>query len=218
MTKPQPKVLPYGDHAVLVQYAADGFDARVSESVQALAAALRPQALWREVVPGYDSLVAVFDLAALSFDDAKRRIEDIIIREAHTPAVDAGALIEIPVNYGGDFGPDLGVICKSSGLSEKEVIARHSEHPYRVCLMGFIPGFAFLSEAPKALHHTRRATPRALVPAGSIGIAGWQTGIYGLDSPGGWQIIGRTRAKMFDPAREQPFLVTAGDRVKFVPL
>ena len=83
--------------------------------------------------------------------------------------------------------------------------------------MGFIPGFTFLSEVDPVLHHPRHATPRAMVPAGSVGIANWQTGIYGLESPGGWQIIGRTDLAMFDPNRDEPFLVTAGDRIRFVP-
>lgn len=218
MTHPIPEILPYGDHAVLVQYRADGFDKDVSEAVQGIAAAMRPDPIWREVVPGYDSLVAVFDLAALSFEQAQKRIETVLKKQASGKRQDAGRLVEIPVNYGGDYGPDLETICAASGLSSAEVIAFHSRAPYRVCLMGFIPGFAFLSEAPKVLHHPRHATPRALVPAGSVGIANWQTGIYGLDSPGGWQIIGRTREKMFDPTRENPFFVSAGDRVKFVPL
>ncbi len=105
----------------------------------------------------------------------------------------------------------------SSGLSEADIIAAHSGVTYRVCMMGFIPGFAFLSEAPKSLHHPRHAEPRLSVPAGSVGIAGWQTGIYGLESPGGWQIIGRTSLRMFDKDREAPFLLSAGDTIRFVP-
>ena len=129
-----------------------------------------------------------------------------------------GESIDIPVHYGGEFGPDMANIMSSSGLSEEAIIRIHSAQTYRVCMMGFIPGFAFLSEAPQVLHHPRHDTPRLSVPAGSIGIAGWQTGIYGIESPGGWQIIGRTEAKIFDVNRKVPFLLNAGDRVRFVPI
>ena len=105
----------------------------------------------------------------------------------------------------------------SAKLSIDEVIAQHSAQTYRVCMMGFIPGFTFLSPAPKALHHSRLATPRAKVAAGSVGIANWQTGIYGLESPGGWQIIGRTPLSIFDAKRGPAFLLNAGDRVRFIP-
>ena len=108
-------------------------------------------------------------------------------------------------------------ICSASKLSVDDVIKKHSGETYRVCMMGFIPGFTFLSPAPKALHHPRLETPRAKVPAGSIGIANWQTGIYGLQSPGGWQIIGQTPLSIFNANRETPFLLNAGDRVRFIP-
>ena len=109
-------------------------------------------------------------------------------------------------------------IMTSSGLTEAAVIEKHSAQIYDVCMMGFIPGFAFLSEAPKALHHPRHTSPRLNVPAGSVGIAGWQTGVYGISSPGGWQIIGRTSLALFDKTREDPFLLSAGDQVRFVPV
>ena len=106
----------------------------------------------------------------------------------------------------------------SHKLSQADVIKLHSQQLYDVCMMGFIPGFAFLSEAPAELHHPRHATPRPNVRAGSVGIAGWQTGIYGQDSPGGWQIIGRTPLKIFDKSRKDLFLVKAGDQIQFVPI
>ena len=108
-------------------------------------------------------------------------------------------------------------MAKACGLTPEEVIARHCGRDYLVCMMGFIPGFAFLSETDTALHIARRTDPRAHVPTGSVGLAGWQTGIYGLESPGGWQIIGRTSSVMFDPQRETPFLLNAGDWIRFVP-
>lgn len=215
-TPPSPRISIYGDHAVLVDWETDGFSERVNDTVHSLAAKLRQSGKYIEVVPGYDSLVCVFDLAARSRESTKRHIEDLLARSAKEES-QSGKLVEVPVHYGGKDGPDMETICASAKLSADDVIALHSEGEYRVCMMGFIPGFTFLSPAPEKLHHPRLATPRAKVPAGSIGIANWQTGIYGLESPGGWQIIGRTPLSIFDVEREAPFLLNAGDRVRFLP-
>ena len=211
-----PKISLYGDHAILVDWQTDGFSEEVNDKVHSLSALLRESGKYIEVVPGYDSLVCVFDLATRSVTSTKRHIEDILARQ-NLSATETGKLIDIPVHYGGENGPDMEAICASAKLSADEVIARHSRDTYRVCMMGFIPGFTFLSPAPEVLHHPRLATPRAKVPAGSVGIANWQTGIYGLESPGGWQIIGRTPLSIFDANRETPFLLNAGDRVRFIP-
>lgn len=212
-----PTVRPYGDHAVLVEWSVAGFDAGVSDQVHALAARLRKHGRFTEVMPGYDSVVASFDSARMSVGAAKRRIETILVEEARQDSSVEGKRIDIPVHYGGSDGPDLYAMADRIGKSPEEVIALHSGRDYRVCMMGFIPGFAFLSEVDPILQHPRHATPRAVVPAGSVGIANWQTGIYGLESPGGWQIIGRTDLTMFDATRKKPFLVEAGDRIRFVP-
>lgn len=218
MTNPHssPKISIYGDHAILVDWETDGFSDAVNDMVHSLATALRESDKYIEVVPGYDSLVCVFDLGQRSVDSTKRHIEDVLAQRSFGESK-VGQLVEVPVHYGGNDGPDMGTICASAKLSADEVIALHSQQDYRVCMMGFIPGFTFLSPAPKELHHPRLATPRAKVPAGSIGIANWQTGIYGLESPGGWQIIGRTPLSIFEAKRETPFLLNAGDRVRFIP-
>lgn len=211
-----PQVKPYGDHAILVDWSSAVFSDAVNDQVHMLAVKLRESGKYIEVIPGYDSLVCVFDLAEYASDSIKRHVEDILARE-NFAKTKLGPLIEIPVHYGSENGPDIERICEAAKLSIDEVIQQHSEQTYRVCMMGFIPGFTFLSPAPKALHHPRLETPRAKVAAGSIGIANWQTGIYGLESPGGWQIIGRTPLSIFDAKRETPFLINAGDRVRFVP-
>lgn len=216
MSVKAPRITPYGDSALLVQYNAEGFSTLINNKVYQLSGALREQPLWQDLVPGYDSLLCSFDMAAISLEDAKRKIEDTLLHLPKTKTV-AGKLIEIPVVYGGSYGPDMAAIKKSSGLTQSQIIEIHSEAPYKVCMMGFIPGFCFLSEIPAVLQHPRHSSPRVHVPAGSVGIAGWQTGIYGLDSPGGWQIIGRTPHKLFDKTREKPFLLEAGDRLKFIP-
>lgn len=212
-----PRISEYGDHAILIQWPTTEFSQTINDKVHALAAHLRGLNMFREIVPGYDSVVAMFDSAELDMASAKRRVEDALNRQPSKTADLKSRLVEIPVHYGGTDGPDMKTICASSGLNQSGVIKRHSENTYRVCMMGFIPGFTFLSPAPKALHHPRLATPRAKVPAGSIGIANWQTGIYGLDSPGGWQIIGRTPLSIFDKTRNNPFILEAGDRVRFIP-
>ena len=210
------RVQPFGDRAVLVEWEVDGYSDAASARALGLSAHLREGGHFREVVPGYSSVVAEFDPTRLELEEAVTLVNTELPRAPE--AAPEGKRVELPVRYGNEHGRDLPNICRSSGLSEAEVIALHSGQDYRVCMMGFIPGFAFLSEVPSVLAHPRHETPRVEVAAGSVGIAGWQTGVYGLNSPGGWQIIGRTDAVMFDPNRDAPFLVEAGDTVRFVPI
>ena len=216
MSLKSPKILPYGDSAILIDYETPGYSDRVHTRLSHLAQTLRAQGTWQDIVPSYKSVLAVFDVAHLSMGEAMSKIEETLKSLSRAPRR-KGKLIEIPVVYGGRYGPDMATIKKASGLSQSDVIDIHSGEDYRVCMMGFIPGFCFLSDVPSVLQHPRHDTPRAHVTAGSVGIAGWQTGIYGLGSPGGWQIIGRTPLKLFDPAREKPFLMEAGDMVRFIP-
>jgi len=211
------EIVPYGDSAYLIKFDVDGYSEAVTQHIHGLIALLSKQKNWEELVPGYNSLLAYFcptDYPPQKAIGALRKA----LKSTRKPIIQRGKIIDIPVCYGGEYGPDIENIIASSGLTESVVIQRHSKPIYNVCMMGFIPGFTFLSEAPKTLHHPRRETPRNLVPAGSIGIAGWQTGIYGLESPGGWQIIGRTPLKLFDRDRKAPFLLKAGDRVRFKPV
>jgi KipI family sensor histidine kinase inhibitor len=132
--------------------------------------------------------------------------------------VPEGHLVEIPVRYGGTYGPDLVDVAAHSGLSIEAVIELHVQPVYTVAMLGFAPGFAYLLGLPETLATPRLATPRLRVPPGSVGIADAQTGVYALKTPGGWRIIGRTDLALFDPARESPFTLQAGDRVRFIPL
>ena len=129
-----------------------------------------------------------------------------------------GRLVEIPVTYGGEFGPDLHVVAAHSGLSAAEVVRRHSTAEYLVYFLGFQPGFAYLGGLDPQLATPRRSEPRLAVPAGSVAIGGAQTAIYPATSPGGWQLIGHTDLHLFDPAANPPSLLQAGDRVRFVAL
>ena len=128
------------------------------------------------------------------------------------------SLVEIPVCYGGAYGPDLGDISEQLGLSRDEIIALHSSREYRVDMLGFTPGFAFIGGLDDALNVPRRGEPRVRLEAGSIGIAGGRTGIYTLAGPGGWPLIGRTPMKLFDAHAEEPFGLRAGMRVRFTPI
>jgi len=215
-TELTPDIIEYGDSALLVQFKTNSFSLDVNNRIHQLSKTLSSKPDWQELVPGYDSILCCFDMAHISMERAKKNIATAIKKTASVEITES-KIIEVPVVYGGIYGPDMAAIKKSSGLNQSQIIETHSAQPYSVCMMGFIPGFCFLSEIPSPLKHPRHKSPRSLVPAGSVGIAGWQTGIYGLDSPGGWQIIGRTPHKMFDKNREKPFLVKAGDKIKFIP-
>jgi inhibitor of KinA len=213
-----PRIQPFGDNGILIGYDVKGYSETACKTVHALGDILRGQDnIWTNVIPAYDSLMVTFNPMVTEAAAALRKVEEAYEKISKRLPRTKTHVIEVPVYYGGESGPDMQNICKSSKLSEDQVIKRHSKITYRVCLMGFIPGFAFLSETDKKLHHPRHETPRGLVPPGSIGIANWQTGIYGLESPGGWQIIGRTPLSVFDPKRETPFALKAGDMIRFVP-
>lgn len=184
---------------------------------QALAEQLRASGAWREVVPGIASVVVQFDAIDVAIDVAMRRIADEIkhgIAAAERPDV----LLEIPVVYGGDFGPDLDDVCEQTGLSADEFIALHTGQEYHVDLVGFTPGFVYVGGLDDLLHVPRRKQPRQHVEAGSVGIADGRTGLYALSGPGGWPLIGRTTFRLFDPQAEEPFPIRAGMRIKFVAM
>ena len=204
-----------GDAAVVLE-----LEARIAADVNAraigIAAAVREAALpgVRDVVPTYRSVAVYFDPLVSDRRVIVHRLEQAAA-QPH-PIVD-GALIEIPVAYGGESGPDLDAVAAMAGLPAEQVVARHAAVDYRVFMLGFMPGFAYLGSVDERIAVARRDTPRTRVPAGSVGIAGVQTGVYPLTSPGGWQLIGRTGYRMFDASRPQPALCRPGDRVRFVP-
>lgn len=216
-SKLTPRIEPYGDNAVLMSYDVKGYSENACLSVHRLADVLRGSENWTNVIPAYDSLMLTFNPVTLSSATAVQTVKRALAHIEKAKRERKPKPIDVPVYYGGKNGPDMELLCKKAKLSEDQVIKRHSGKLYRVCMMGFIPGFTFLSATDKKLHHPRHATPRAQVAAGSVGIANWQTGIYGLESPGGWQIIGRTPLTIFDAQRNNPFALKAGDVVRFVP-
>ncbi|MBT0880014.1 MULTISPECIES: 5-oxoprolinase subunit PxpB [unclassified Campylobacter] len=169
----------------------------------------------KEVVVGMNTLyVLTSDLNYKDLLDLQSKLNELIT--STKPLELSGRLIEIPVDYGGDLGLDLKVIAKAKGMSMSEFAKLHAEPIYDVYFIGFQPGFAYLGGLNELLHTPRLSTPRLKIPAGSVGIGGAQTGIYPYQSPGGWNIIGNTKAKLFDVNSENPSLLKAGDRLKFV--
>ena len=189
-------------------------DVASAAHAQALAERLREAGGYQEVVPGIDSVVVQFDPCAVSASAVEKGIERIIA-EAPGPLAPTGEVFEIPVVYGGDAGPDLEALCASVGMSREAFIDLHTSLDYPVDMVGFTPGFAFIGGLDDRLRVPRRSEPRQHVPAGSIGIADGRTGIYAMASPGGWNIIGRTPRRLFDPDAADPFALKAGVRVRF---
>jgi KipI family sensor histidine kinase inhibitor len=203
-----------GDAGLLVELEPQ-IDPRVNARAIAIAAVIRAQGLTGvlDVVPTYRSVAVHFDPWDADVLTIRRALEDAA---SGTPPVVSGPLIEVPVVYGGETGPDLESLSQLTGLSRDAIVSRHMDAEYRVFMCGFMPGFAYLGLLDEAIAAPRRATPRVHVPGGSVGIAGRQTGVYPFDSPGGWQLIGRTSMTMFDASRDRPARCAPGDRVRFV--
>ena len=207
-----------GDAMLLVEFE-PVIDPIINERVVALASQLRDRRARgvRDVAPGYCTVGVHFDPLQTDL----RALEQAIAEDANA-LEDGGAAsprdpIEIAVSYGGDEGPDLEAVAAHAGCSPAEVIKRHTAPTYRVYMLGFVPGFAYLGRVDASIAMARHRVPRERVPAGSVGIAGEQTGVYPVSSPGGWQLIGRTSCVMFDASRPTPSLLLPGDLVRFVP-
>ena len=168
----------------------------------------------RDIVPTYRSVAIYFDPLRTDYD---RLLGEVHERSRHSPPAAAAGPppLRIPVCYGGDFGPDLSVVARFGQVSEADAIQIHTGTVYRVFMLGFVPGFAYMGIVDARIAAPRHSTPRVRVPSGAVGIAGVQTGIYPAETPGGWQLIGRTPVKPFDTGRPEPFLVKAGDAVQF---
>jgi KipI family sensor histidine kinase inhibitor len=193
-------------------------DPLINDRVIQLAARLtqRLRAVVRDVVPAYCAIGVHFDPLLTDLAALERVIGEEAQAIAHTEPRDAASIVEIPVRYGGEDGPDLEGVAAWAGCSTADVIARHTARTYRVYMLGFVPGFSFMGRVDASIAAPRHRVPRDRVPAGSVGIAGEQTGVYPISTPGGWQLIGRTALKMFDQSRAQPNLVSPGDLVRFV--
>lgn len=216
-----PTVEPFGDRALLLTLG-DAIAPSINAQVHRLAAVLRDAAPvgLGVPVPAYATLLVPFDPARTSTEAARRAVDDALQRVLDETVVNdlpEPSAVAIPVSYGGTDGPDLGDVAARLRLSEREVVALHSGTVYRVYMLGFSPGFAYLGTLPEELALPRRAEPRVRVPVGSVAIAERQTAVYPSATAGGWHLIGRTEMAMWDPAADPPARLAPGQRVRFVP-
>ena len=210
------QLAPVGDTGVLAV-----FEQKIAEEIGAQVAALDAAVRGAkipgagETVPAFASLLVRYDPLLTDYGAVAGAV-GALARRLPPPEPGAGRLVTIPVCYGGTFGPDLAFVAQHAGLTEAEVVRRHTGRDYRIYMLGFLPGFPYLGGLDPALCTPRLQNPRTAIPAGSVGIGGEQTGIYPVASPGGWQLIGRTPLKLFDP--EQPPQYAAGDRIRFTAI
>lgn len=216
------RFLPAGDSAVSVELGQE-INPAVNRRVMALQSCLKGAVENGvlsgivEMVPAYCTLLLVYDPLVIGCGELVQRVAAIASAMQLT---DAGRreVIEIPVVYGGIYGPDLGEVAAYHGMTEEEVIRLHSVPEYLIYMLGFVAGFPYLGGMDERLATPRKSSPRLKIAAGSVGIAGGQTGIYSVESPGGWQIIGRTPLKLYDAAKEPPVLLSAGQYIRFKPV
>ena len=221
------EIVPLGDSALIVRVREQFEDApeetqdEVLRAFQQLRSAAIPGMI--ELAPAYTSVAVFFDpVDVAKASGASGEIHDWLTTRIRAAAAGGARrrrslsrTVEIPVCYDPEFGVDLEDVARHAQISTKEVVDLHSAAEYRVSCIGFVPGFPFLTGLPKILATPRRVTPRKEIPPGSVGIGGAQTGIYPLRSPGGWNLIGRTPLKLFEPAKDPPTFLQAGDRVRF---
>ena len=212
-----PRVIPAGDAAALVAFK-DEISLEVNAQVHSLARAIELRQLHgvEDLVVAYSTLLVEYDPLTISFDDVEREVHDALEAAAGVEPA-SSRIVELPTVYGGCYGQDVPEIARRTGLTEQEVIKRHSDATYTVYMLGFSPGLPYMGGLPPELALPRLETPRERVPEGTVAIAN-QTVIYALTSPGGWHWVGRTPIKMFDPAKNPPTYLMAGDRVRFIPI
>lgn len=212
------RIKPIGDTGVTVVFG-NAISSQVNGRVLALEEKLRGREGEGivETVPAFSSLLVYYDPLILEYENVIHMIDALVDERDGTDSV-RGKTVEIPVCYGSEYGMDLGFVAEHSGLSEDEVIRIHSGRDYRIYMVGFLPGFPYLGGLDERLYTPRLSNPRMRIPAGSVGIGGEQTGIYPLDSPGGWRLIGRTPLKLYDPLQEGEMLFQAGDSIRFIPV
>lgn len=220
---------PLGDSALMVQLG-EGMDPSIHKKVRNLSAILHAQPFegFIETVPAYNNVTIHYnpyivrfarfgEEGLTSFQKVSAYINDLLQQIGGEQSFEERT-ITVPVYYGEKFGPDLAYVAEYNDLSIEEVIRIHSENEYLVYMIGFAPGFPFMGGMNEAIATPRRDTPRLSIPSGSVGIAGKQTGVYPMETPGGWQIIGRTPKKLFLPDLSAPSLLRSGDKIKFVPI
>ena len=215
----KPTISPVGDCAISIDFG-QVIDPKINRHIRQIIEQIKDLQLDGiiELVPTYCALLVQYDAMVYSYSDICRILEPTLQESVTDSANELVTIVEIPTVYGGEFGPDLGFVASYNHLSEAEVVSIHSGTDYLVYMLGFIPGFTYLVGMDPRIATPRLSSPRTLIPAGSVGIAGEQTGTYPSDSPGGWQIIGRTPVTMYDMSKEQAALLQAGDYVRYVSI
>jgi len=215
----KPTISPVGDCAISIDFG-QAIDPKINRHIRQIIEQIKDLQLDGiiELVPTYCALLVQYDAMVYSYSDICRILEPTLQESVTDSANELVTIVEIPTVYGGEFGPDLGFVASYNHLSEAEVVSIHSGTDYLVYMLGFIPGFTYLGGMDPRIATPRLSSPRTLIPAGSVGIAGEQTGTYPSDSPGGWQIIGRTPVTMYDMSKEQAALLQAGDYVRYVSI
>ena len=214
----EPLFLPAGDQAIVVELG-DSIEPETNRRVRDLMIAIEHAAVpgISDLVPSYRSLLVYYDPLTVPFQELQEELERVE-GSLDKRVLEKPRVVHIPTLYGGEYGSDLEFVARHAGLDADEVIDIHSGTDYLVYMMGFSPGFPYLGGLSQRIHSPRLKTPRTEIPAGSVGIAESQTGVYPIASPGGWRLIGRTPLRMFDPLTEPPALLSAGDYVRFVPV
>lgn len=212
-----PSIHPYGDSAILINFS-DHLSESINQQVLQLDKWLEANKIpgFLETIPAYTSLLVTYDPFQLSLQNAKEWLSTAI-ESSPKECFDSSKIINVPIIYGGTVGVDIGNVAKINEVTVQDVIQMHSQVVYTVAMMGFTPGFVYLSGLDERIATPRLSTPRVSVSAGAVGIAGVQTGIYSIESPGGWQLIGWTPWVLFDKNRDKPFMFEPGDKIRFIP-
>ena len=215
----KPTISPVGDRAISIDFG-QVIDPTINRHIRQTIERIKELQLDGiiELVPTYCALLVEYDAMLYSYSEICNIIEPTLEEGMANTTNELVTVVEVPTVYGGEFGPDLSFVASHNHLSEDEVISIHSGTDYLVYMLGFIPGFTYLGGMDPRIATPRLSSPRTLIPAGSVGIAGEQTGTYPSDSPGGWQIIGRTPVTMYDMSKAQAALLNAGDYVRYVPI
>ena len=215
----KPTISPVGDRAISIDFG-QVIDPTINRHIRQTIERIKELQLDGiiELVPTYCALLVEYDAMLYSYSEICNIIEPTLEEGMANTINELVTVVEVPTVYGGEFGPDLSFVASHNHLSEDEVISIHSGTDYLVYMLGFIPGFTYLGGMDSRIATPRLSSPRTLIPAGSVGIAGEQTGTYPSDSPGGWQIIGRTPVTMYDISKAQAALLKAGDYVRYVPI
>lgn len=215
----KPTISPVGDCAISIDFG-QVIDPKINRQIRQVIEQIKVLQLDGiiELVPTYCALLVQYDAMVYTYSDICRILDPILQESVTDSVIERVMIVEIPTVYGGEFGPDLGFVASHNHISEDEVVSIHSGTDYLVYMLGFIPGFTYLGGMDPRIATPRLSSPRTLIPAGSVGIAGEQTGTYPSDSPGGWQIIGRTPVTMYDMSKKQAALLQAGDYVRYVPI